>query len=484
MLFLLIAFLLAASVWAVILLPRLRVAILCVAVIVTGTFFGPAFFAIDGPLQISLDRLFLLAVLGLVAALMARGTLAIPPLRTADWLVIAMLGWYGLRTVTGGEPYESISPVGAYLFYVFLPGMVYAAVRLANPTDRDLSTIISVVIAVGVYLGVTAVWETRGWYSLIFPRYIGDPDIWEFLGRARGPLLNPSANGVVLTISLSFAVMRMLQGNRQQVAWYAGLSLIIGLGVICTMTRSVWIGAAVAVGILLWPSLPRWSRVLGMAALMLLTTLAAAGFKDQLVRMKRDKNLSAAESEKSIKLRPLLAIVAWEMFKDAPLSGHGFATYLQAARPYYSIRSYGLPLDQTRDYYQHNIFLSSVVETGLIGMLIFAGLLWQMAKTGWRLGADHRAPRMARTLGLGTLGGLAGYFVAGMFQDVVVMPMIQMYLLFLAALLFSADQRWRLQQGEWVKRQAAAARIPPAENAIDDAASPPEASPVHELVQP
>ncbi len=443
MLFLTIAFLIAAAVWAVILLPRFRIPMLCTAVIVMGTFFGPPFFAINGPLQISLDRLLLAAVLCLVAALVLRGSLTIPQLTIADWLVIAMVGWYGFRTFTAGEPYKGISPVGSYVFYVFLPGMIYAALRLSNPTNNDIDTIISVIIAMGAYLGVIGVLEIRGWYSLIFPRYIGDPELWEFLGRARGPLLNPSANGVVLTISLSFAVMRAMQGNRGQMAWYGLLSFLIGLGVIGTLTRSVWIGAMLAVCVLFWPATPRWAKVLGIAALMLLSTMAAMGFKDQLVRMKRDKNLSAEESEKSIKLRPLLAIVAYEMIKDSPVAGHGFATYLRAARPYYSIRSYGLPLEQARGYYQHNIIFSSAVDTGLIGLVAFAWLLWRMAKTGWRMGTEPRATAMARTLGLGTLGGLSGYFVAGMFQDVVVMPMIQMYLLFLAGLLFSADQRWQ-----------------------------------------
>lgn len=448
MLFFSIVFLLAATVWGVILLPKFRIPILCVAVIVVGTFFGPPFFAINGPLQISLDRLLLAGVLTLTGVLLIRGSLGVPQLTLTDWLVIVMVGWYGFRAVTAGEPYKQISPIGTYVFYVFLPGMIYAAVRLSNPTNRDIDTIINVIIGIGVYLGLVAILETRGWYSLIFPRYIGDTEIWEFLGRARGPLLNPSANGVVLTIALSFSTMRMIQGNRQQMAFYGMLSFLIGLGVIGTLTRSVWIGAMLAVGALFWPSTPRWVKTLGVATLILLSTMAAMGFKDQLVRMKRDKNLSAEESEKSIKLRPLLAIVAYEMIKDAPLTGHGFATYLRAAKPYFAIRSYGLPLEQARGYYQHNIFLSSAVDTGIIGLIAFGWLLWRMARTGWKMGTGPLATERARTLGLGTVGGLAGYFVAGMFQDVVVMPMIQMYLLFLAALLFSADQRWQSEASE------------------------------------
>ena len=66
---------------------------------------------------------------------------------------------------------------------------------------------------------------------------------------------------------------------------------------------------------------PRWVRVLGLAATVLLAGAMAMGLKEQLMAFKRDKALSAADAAKSIELRPLLAAVAWEMFKDKPQPG-------------------------------------------------------------------------------------------------------------------------------------------------------------------
>jgi O-antigen ligase len=296
-------------------------------------------------------------------------------------------------------------------------------------------------IGVGAYIAVIGFFEARGWYSLVFPRYIGDTKVWEFLGRARGPMMNPSANGIVLTLALSFAVLRAYYGTRLQTMIYGLLSLVILVGVYSTLTRGVWIGAVLAVVAMFWRSTPRWVKVLGLMSAVIFGSMAAMGLKDQLLNMKRDKNLSAEDSAKSIELRPLLAIVAYEMFKDAPFVGHGFNVYMKASREYIQRPGYDLPLEQALGYMQHNIFLSSLVDTGIIGLAIFAWLLARLARSAWRLGNHERVDPVYRIVGLGMIGSMSGYFLGGMFQDVVVMPMIQLYLLFFSGILISVYQR-------------------------------------------
>jgi len=439
--FFLFAFLLAIAVWAIIVLPKVRLVMLCTLVLITGTFFGPSFFAIDGPLQLSVDRLLFGGVIALGISLVLRGNLGVPKLSTPDYLVGAMVAWYLLSAVTAGEAPKGISPIGTWVFYIFLPAMIYALVRISQPTAGDIKSIVSITIGLGVYIAVIGFFETRGWYALVFPRYIVDTNFWEFLGRARGPLMNPSANGIVLTIALSFAVLRAYHGNRSQVMVYGILSLLILLGIYCTLTRGVWIGAVFAVVAMFWRSTPRWVKVLGVLSLVLFGSMAAMGLKEQLLNMKRDKNLSAEDSAKSVALRPLLAVVAYEMFKDSPLTGHGFSVYREASKPYFQNPSYEMPLEQSRGYFQHNILLSSLVDTGLIGLTIFAWLLTWLTRSAWRLGNHERVDPLYRMVGLGMIGSMAGYFLGGMFQDVVVMPMIQMYLMFLSGVLVSVYQR-------------------------------------------
>jgi O-antigen ligase len=432
-------FLIGISVWLVPLVERARLPLLCAMVLIIGTVFGPAFFSIDGPLLISLDRV-LFVVLCIVAFFSLRGsTASLPQLTKSDWIVAAYVVWVFVSTLGGDAPAKT-SPLGTWIFYVLLPAMMYGVARVASVNDVDLRRLETAFLALGLYLAVTGFFESRGWYSLVFPKYIADAEHWEFFGRGRGPLLNPSANGILLTLGLAVAALKWLRAGRAGRIGYGIAVLVMMAGIYATLTRSVWIGGALALAIVFWQVTPRWFKVLSLCASILLAGLAVAGLKEQLLRMKRDKNLSAAEAEKSVQLRPLLAIVAYEMAKDAPFAGHGFGYYQKAAKPYYTVRGYGLPLETTRGYHQHNVLLSILVNNGMVGLLMFSGLLWLWVRAGWQLSKDARANELWRHAGLIGVASIAGYLVGGMFQDVTIMPTINMFLFFLAGLLVTLEQ--------------------------------------------
>jgi len=437
--FLAVLFIIAISVWFVPLLERARLPILGAIVLIVGTVFGPAFFSIDGPLLISIDRV-LFGIVCVIAFFSLRGKTAhLPSLTASDGVVVFYVAWVFFSAIRGDAPAGS-SPTGTWIFYVLLPALMYGVVRVARVRDMDLRRLESIMLALGLYLAITGFFEARGWYALVFPRYIADPEVWEFFGRGRGPLLNPSANGIVLTMGLAIAAVRLLRAGRGGQLVYGFAVLVMMAGIYATLTRSVWIGGFLALAIIFWNVTPRWTKVLGLCAGVLLAGFVVAGLKDQLLRMKRDKNLSAEESVKSIQLRPLLAIVAWEMFKDAPVAGHGFGHYFQHSMDYYAIRGYDMPLENTRGYYQHNVLLSIAVNNGIVGLAAFTFLLCGWMRGGWRMAHRDDLSEPKRNAGLIVVATIAGYFVGGMFQDVTIMPMINMYLFFFAGLIVNLVQ--------------------------------------------
>ena len=439
LMFLGVLLLIAISVWFVPLVERARLPLLAAVVLTVGTVFGPPFFAIDGPVQISIDRV-LFAIVCVVAFFSLRGSTAtLPKVVASDWIVVAYTLWVLISAKRGDAP-AGENPLGTWIFYILLPAMMYGVVRIAKLEEIDLKRVELAFLVIGLYLAVTAVFESRGWYSLVFPRFIADPKLWEFLGRGRGPLLNPSANGIVLTIGLAVAGVRFLRADRSGRIGYGIAMLIILAGLYSTLTRSVWIGGVLALAIVFWRVTPGWAKALSLATAVLLAGFAVAGLKDQLLRMKRDKALSAADAEKSVQLRPLLAIVAYEMIQDSPISGHGFGHYHQAAKPYYSIRGYGMPLETSRGYHQHNVLLSVAVEGGLIGLTMFSSLLVIWIRAGWQLSGTPLISDVRRQMGLIVVASIAGYLVGGMFQDVTIMPMINMYLFFIAGMIVSLRQ--------------------------------------------
>jgi O-antigen ligase len=165
------------------------------------------------------------------------------------------------------------------------------------------------------------------------------------------------------------------------------------------------------------------------------------GLKDQLVQMKRDKNLSAADAEKSMALRPLLAIVAWEMFQDRPIVGHGFGHYYSHNDNYHNDRSYEMPLEIARPYNQHNVFLSVLVDTGLIGLSMFIGWIVMVVGIGFRLARECQRKTEERYAGLLFAGTFVAYLCNGMFQDTLIIPMLHMFLFFIGGVVVSIWQR-------------------------------------------
>ena len=196
------------------------------------------------------------------------------------------------------------------------------------------------------------------------------------------------------------------------------------------------LAVALAVGLALpW----RWRLPLLAGGLAAAGLLAAVQW-DNLVEFKRDKALEADKTAESVELRPVMATVAWQMFRDRPLFGCGYNQYGTEHLNYVSDRSTDLPLERARGYIPHNVALSVLTETGLVGLGLFAATLGLWGRDAWRLWHNVNRPLWARQLGLLFLTALGAYVINGMFHDVSVVPMANMTLFFLAGVTAAAKQ--------------------------------------------
>jgi O-antigen ligase len=149
---------------------------------------------------------------------------------------------------------------------------------------------------------------------------------------------------------------------------------------------------------------------------------------------KRDEGLSAQEAAESVNLRPILAVVAWNMFLDRPLLGCGFGHYRDEFVAYLDDRTTELPLEKARPYVQHNVFLAQLAEIGVAGAGLFVALLAAWLIDAWRLWRSPSAPLWARQQGLLFLATIGSYLPNAMFHDLSIIPMVNMALFFLAGL--------------------------------------------------
>ena len=407
----------------------------------TGVCFGPFFFHQSvGPIQLSIDRVLWVALITYYAVARVTGATVRRPLTRAD----LCLGAFYLVVVANVLAFDfrhaDSRPVAQLLFYHLLPIGVYWVARHAVYTKRTVLGMLAALTLFGIYLGATAVAETHDLSWLVYPRYIASTDNLEFLGRARGPLLNPAGAGVLLGLCLGATVLLWPNTGRGGRMLLGMAVLLLMAGVYSTMTRTAWLGAGLGLLLICGLAIPRRLRLPAVAACVLVAGAAGATQWESLLNFQRDKGQAVTDTADSVKLRPILAMVALKMFVDNPITGCGFAHYEEAHNQYLNERPWGLPLEKAEPYIQHNVLLNFLVELGLIGAGLFTIVLALWLRDAWHLWNRRAGPQWMRQSALLFLAFFVNYFVNGMFHDVTLMPMINMVLYFLAGMVVAIRQ--------------------------------------------
>jgi O-antigen ligase len=309
---------------------------------------------------------------------------------------------------------------------------MYWIARGAVLTERAVLGMFAALAGFGLYLAVTAILEQQQLLSFVYPRYIATSTFTEFLGRGRGPLLNPATNGLFLCAGWFCLLMFWPRVNRTGKMFLVVLSTIFLGGIFCTLTRCVWAAVLVGLMIVLLPSLPRRWAVWFASAVVLVGCVVVVTKWNDLQAFKRDKDVTVEEMSRSAGLRPIFAVIAWHMFLDRPILGCGYGQYPVESINYLSDRSTKLRLEKARIYVQHNVVLSLLTETGMIGSGLFVLLMLFWFQSGWITWSHGQAPFLYRQQGLVMMSVLAVYLVIGMFQDLTIAWMANQLIFFLA----------------------------------------------------
>ena len=404
----------------------------CVGVVLIGSVLGRDFFHLSlGPLPLTLDRL-LLGVLWLIFGWQAIfNRQQFTRINYVDLAILMWLAMITFSTFTHDFTIMENGPLSRLLFFNYVPVLLYFLTRWVRFEAADLKVISLMLVGFGVYLAFTAIAETRGLPGLVFPKYIMNAEEREFLGRGRGPFLNPVSNGIFMAVCICSALMwwPRVKSSRGKFLVLA-LVLFISIGVYSTYTRSTWLSLVLGMGVFVfWPSKAYQKGIMIVTA----TLLAIALFPvvgDKIYSFKRDEDVTLAEMEKSALLRPLFVEIAWEMVQDRPVLGVGFAQYPKAKYPYLQNPHTTEALRDTRGLMQHNVFLAYVVDMGFVGLVTLVGLLGAFLTACWQVWRNRSLDLWARQFALANIVLLVGYCVNGMFHDVSIVPLMHMLLFF------------------------------------------------------
>jgi putative inorganic carbon (hco3(-)) transporter len=305
-------------------------------------------------------------------ALLARATegwrrpLPLRP-RGIHWLLLAVVLWAaGSGLVSGSFSdhnaiWALVDSLGAAPFWMFF------IAPLAFGSEAQRRILLGTLVALGGYLGLTALFETLHLNALVWPKYILDPRYGSHGDRARGPFVEAIANGLGLyacgvAAAMGLAVWRRPWARR-------ACAVVVGLcaaGCLFTLTREIWIGAAAGTLLALagFAELRRFlapALVTGLV-LVLVSLAAIPGFSSSLTGRTHD--------DSSIWVRKNVARAAVNMVNARPLLGFGWNNFQKDSLGYfrqadtYPLKGIGVPV--------HNVFLLRAAELGLVGVTLWA----------------------------------------------------------------------------------------------------------------
>lgn len=322
----------------------------------------------DMGVPVPLDRVLIgTAIVSTLVRARARSPYALRT-RPIDWL-LAVAAVYAIGSVVlAGTWDDSTARFALIDRYSLLGFVLFFVAPKAYREARDRQVLLGVLVVLGAYLGLTALFETTGPDALVVPSYIKDPAVGTHIDRARGPFVEAAANGLILFACAMASVLAAWtwrgRRRRQLAALIAGLC---ALGVVLTVTRAAWIASAVA-ALVTAMSIREGRRIaLPAAAAIGLGVLVAFAAIPGLQGRASDRT----DDKKPIWDRENSNAAATRMLAEKPLFGFGWGRFATDSGDYYR-QSQDIPLTGVRDL--HNVYLSNAVELGLLG-----GALWLFA---------------------------------------------------------------------------------------------------------
>ena len=282
------------------------------------------------------------------------------------WLALLAATYAVISALAAGTLTDRTSFFGLLDRFGLVPFAMFFLAPLVFRTERQRRTLIVTLVLVGAYLAITAVGEFSGVNALVVPKYILDPSLGIHYGRARGPFLEAVAMGLALQ-ACGVAAVLLARGTRSRavrtIAWLVVAGCAIGM--IFTLTRAVWIGAAVSTLAVLAavPALRRWLvpvAVLGVLAVGVVL-VAVPGVKDRAD--------ARAQAQGPVWDRYNTDKAALRLAEAHPILGSGWNTFITKGPA---------ELRQSADYpltgaglNVHNVFLSHATELGLVGFALW-----------------------------------------------------------------------------------------------------------------
>jgi len=298
--------------------------------------------------------------------------------------------WLGAFYLGGALPFVGEPRFEVWQDYMVMPALLLLTAAV-QPTRRQVIAIVLVMCLSGLVLDRNFSNEVSG---RDFSKFSND------LRDVGGDMGYAGVNGLA-AFEAQFAVFVLaLAAFERRLLLRLGYYALSAFSMVCLMyalSRGAYI--ALLTGCLFVGFVKQRKLLVAMAVFVLTFSAIVPAAVTQRVSMTEQSGGLDHSSE----LRLTLWEDAMQLFDANPLTGTGFNTYQYMHR-----------VGQYED--THNFFLKVMVETGVLGLILFLWLVVRTFRTGFRLFRQSKDPLYA-ALGLGLAGWLVASLTACCFGD-------------------------------------------------------------------
>ena len=363
---------------------------------------------LEGVPRITGDRLAFIAVVtyALVVFALRREPLGRPGLSEAGlWLVAVIAATSGIIFGAFLSGYRG-SSIGILFNFVLFPAVFYSLLRRTRYSERGTARLCLLLTLFGAYLGTTAILERTSLTWLLVPPEIGDPQIAQHWGRARGPFLQAEFNGAVMVLLLPVVVFLRNIGTRvgQIIALLTVPLLCVGVYLTETRAAILSLGVVLVLGASFrHPARPFYRGLCLLVCAASVLLLVSGG----IVIPRLDEITPLYD-------RVNLLLVTSGMIAEHPVVGVGFGNFDRYQQDFFfRPRAFGsLSAPAAAGFYAggtHNTLLTPMAELGMVvGGLYLLLVGWSIASAFVKMRTAARRMPPGYEAGLAMCGLLVG----------------------------------------------------------------------------
>ena len=273
-----------------------------------------------------------------------------------------------------------------HLFAIYF---VWMALNQFDMTKGLKDRILALILASAVIEALIGLLQFLGWFRFLPVTPLeGEGFVW---GVFQQKNLFGSFIATGLVISLYFASSPLVRKSALLPLFLLSSGLL-GLGIVFSNSRTAWVGFILGSLILLVSRFRIYRSVKKPSVLWAFSVFSGIALGIQLYGGSEDFKRSLVERESSNAQRILMLKTSWEMFKERPLTGHGFGNFESLYMRYQAN-----VLEREKEYsrfvqgfvsHPHNEIANIAVQSGVIGLFGLGIVVFSFLRMIYKLGRE------------------------------------------------------------------------------------------------